>query len=1057
MSTAAPVEPAALAELTAAHQLGTDQQAVKDSVKTYYGETLKNSGDLRTSACTACKAPPPAIRAAIAAVPAEVKDRFYGCGNPIPAGISGLRVLDLGCGSGRDCYVAARMVGDKGSVIGVDMTPSQLEVARGHAESYCRETLGYAQPNMRFVQGEIEYLDRAGIEDASVDLIISNCVINLSPDKARVLSEAYRVLAPGGEMHFSDVYCDRRLPQSVRTHPVLLGECLAGALYINDFIRLCRKVGFTDPRQLESTEITINDQELKDLVGEARFFSITYRLFKVPGQIEDLCEDYGQVAVYTGTIPGHPHAYDLDDHHRFVTNKPMLVCGNTASMVGETWLGSYFTVIGDRAVHFGQFDCGPSPAGGAASPAPSGGACGPAGSGTEYVYLAARGLDGSSYAWLEVASGRDVSQQLRVVTGDTVIATLRSRPGAAPDPPENMKGRRRLGRLRHRRLTQFDNTTAGASTTSSVGAGDSSESPFQLLGLKVVATAISTIRVPPPRPPPPAPPSDGLSTLDAPSVALDTSSGGTIGLSPAGPLRLRSFTVPITMCGWGPSTSVQGLQQRYFRSLSGGEANLEDHHQTCSYGKVAFSTDTNVVLSPVEVSCNGSVRITSTLSLPYDSAAKCNSVEQSVWRVAVENAIRAAGYGDVLDGNTGTRVLVVLPLEANCTWAGFSQIGCNSRTCPAYIHGSAAHDVDVLFHEMGHLWGLSHAAFGSDPYGDQTDPMGSAGTDPVKGGYMCFNGGNYYKLGWGNPIQVLNQSQTYSPRGLNLTIHSTAITDTNYLFLNYSRPGFAYPNYFITMRTRNVAFDASLLDTYVDKVHITQFNGSQSVTDYFRPVLITWLAAGQSWRSTFRDAGGDLTRGGGITVTVLEIRPGARADVNVCFFVVLNESGDRCRNGYDDDCDAAAAGAAEPAFATAALATPAAATAAASQPAASQATEPHASSAPALPFPASASVTTSTVAFPQAALPAASVPRAPVAPAACAPAALAPPTLPAPALAPTALTGASLTLSAGAAPTLSHTAHAPATLASTPHAPATLAPTALTPTTFAPTPLAWSP
>ncbi len=67
--------------------------------------------------------------------------------------------------------------------------------------------------------------------------------INLSPDKARVLSESYRVLAPGGEMHFSDVYCDRRLPPAIRTHPVLLGECLAGALYVNDFVRLCRKVG----------------------------------------------------------------------------------------------------------------------------------------------------------------------------------------------------------------------------------------------------------------------------------------------------------------------------------------------------------------------------------------------------------------------------------------------------------------------------------------------------------------------------------------------------------------------------------------------------------------------------------------------------------------------------------------------------------------------------------------------------------------------------------------------------------------------------------------------
>ncbi|GIL82518.1 hypothetical protein Vretifemale_11342 [Volvox reticuliferus] len=373
--TATPVEPDAIAELTAAKQLGSNQAAVKETVREYYGETLKSSGDLRTSACTACKAPAPAVRAALGSVPAEVKEKFYGCGNPIPTGIDGLRVLDLGCGSGRDCYVAAKLVGETGTVTGVDMTPAQLEVARSHCSSYCRDTLGYSRPNMNFIQGEIEYLDRAGIADESVDLIISNCVINLSPDKARVLSEAYRVLAPGGEMHFSDVYCDRRLPTSVRTHPVLLGECLAGALYVNDFIRLCRKVGFTDPRQLECEEIMVHDLELKDLIGEARFYSITYRLFKVPGQIEDLCEDYGQVALYKGTVPGCPHAYDLDDHHRFVTNKPMLVCGNTASMVGETWLKPHFTVIGDRAVHFGQFDCGGPKASGTPTASAGTGGC----------------------------------------------------------------------------------------------------------------------------------------------------------------------------------------------------------------------------------------------------------------------------------------------------------------------------------------------------------------------------------------------------------------------------------------------------------------------------------------------------------------------------------------------------------------------------------------------------------------------------------------------------------------------------------------------------------
>eukprot|EP00195_Chlamydomonas_chlamydogama_P015612 CAMPEP_0202901272 /NCGR_PEP_ID=MMETSP1392-20130828/14163_1 /ASSEMBLY_ACC=CAM_ASM_000868 /TAXON_ID=225041 /ORGANISM="Chlamydomonas chlamydogama, Strain SAG 11-48b" /LENGTH=419 /DNA_ID=CAMNT_0049587817 /DNA_START=214 /DNA_END=1475 /DNA_ORIENTATION=+ len=322
-------------ELLGAKQLGDDQTAVKKSVQNYYGEELKDQNDLKTSACKTCIPPPKEIRQYLKEVPKEVLVKFYGCGTPLPLGITGLRVLDLGSGSGRDCYVASRLVGENGSVTGIDMTPSQLEVANRHLEAYTRDVLKYSKPNMRFIQGEIEYLDKAGIPDESQDLVISNCVINLSPDKARVLQQVYRVLAPGGEMYFSDVYCDRRLPYELRTHPVLLGECLGGALYINDFIRLCHQVGFTDPRRLSIEPISVDDPELKEVVGEARFYSITYRLFKVPGRLETLCEDYGQVAVYKGTIPGHRHAYDLDDHHRFVANKPMLVCGNTASMVAE--------------------------------------------------------------------------------------------------------------------------------------------------------------------------------------------------------------------------------------------------------------------------------------------------------------------------------------------------------------------------------------------------------------------------------------------------------------------------------------------------------------------------------------------------------------------------------------------------------------------------------------------------------------------------------------------------------------------------------------------------
>ena len=147
--------------------------AILSSVQDYYGKVLSTSKDLKTSACTAAGRPPPALAAVLGRVPRAVSEKFYGCGAPLPLGISGLRVLDLGSGSGRDCYAAAALVGEGGSVVGVDMTDEQLAVAREHADAFCRDELGYAATNMRFVKGYMEDLAGAGVGDASVDMIIS--------------------------------------------------------------------------------------------------------------------------------------------------------------------------------------------------------------------------------------------------------------------------------------------------------------------------------------------------------------------------------------------------------------------------------------------------------------------------------------------------------------------------------------------------------------------------------------------------------------------------------------------------------------------------------------------------------------------------------------------------------------------------------------------------------------------------------------------------------------------------------------------------------------------
>ncbi|GAB4294250.1 MAG: methyltransferase domain-containing protein [Desulfuromonadia bacterium] len=342
-------------------------------VREYYGKVLSTKSDLKTSACCSIESLPAHHRRALANIDDEILDKFYGCGSPIPAAIEGCRVLDLGCGTGRDVYLASQLVGPDGFVIGVDMTDEQLEVARRHKERQMAR-FGYRKANVDFRQGYIEDLAACGIEDDSIDVIISNCVINLSPDKGRVFSEIFRVLKPGGELYFSDVFSGRRMPEELKHDPVLYGECLSGAMYIEDFRRMLAKLGCQDYRTISSRQIELNNPEVEAKAGMIDFYSITIRAFKLPS-LEDICEDYGQSAVYLGTIPEYPHRFPLDDRHIFITGKPMLVCGNTAAMLQETRLGRHFRVSGDRTVHFGPFECGSSADKQAVCDPCSGGAC----------------------------------------------------------------------------------------------------------------------------------------------------------------------------------------------------------------------------------------------------------------------------------------------------------------------------------------------------------------------------------------------------------------------------------------------------------------------------------------------------------------------------------------------------------------------------------------------------------------------------------------------------------------------------------------------------------
>ena len=142
------------------------------------------------------------------------------------------------------------------------MTEEQLAVARRHIGAHTAR-FGYAQPNVEFRHGYIEDLRTADLADNSVDVVVSNCVLNLSTDKAATYREIFRVLKPGGELFISDVFADRRIPAALRHDPVLYGECLSGALYTEDFRRLLRELGVADYRLTAQRRLTINNAEIE--------------------------------------------------------------------------------------------------------------------------------------------------------------------------------------------------------------------------------------------------------------------------------------------------------------------------------------------------------------------------------------------------------------------------------------------------------------------------------------------------------------------------------------------------------------------------------------------------------------------------------------------------------------------------------------------------------------------------------------------------------------------------------------------------------------------------
>ena len=224
--------PDAAAVRSATTALGPEE--IKHEVRVHYAKAARGGGCCGSDA--SCGEDAAGYSAAdLAAIPAE-SHLGLGCGHPTALGsiAPGECVLDLGSGAGVDCFLAARAVGPTGRVIGVDMTPEMISRARAAA--------GGRFPNVEFRLGEIE---RLPIDGASMDVVISNCVLNLVPDKAQAFREIQRVLKPGGRGYISDIVLLAPLPEEVRNHPDAIAGCVGGALLVDDYRRAIEAAGLT--------------------------------------------------------------------------------------------------------------------------------------------------------------------------------------------------------------------------------------------------------------------------------------------------------------------------------------------------------------------------------------------------------------------------------------------------------------------------------------------------------------------------------------------------------------------------------------------------------------------------------------------------------------------------------------------------------------------------------------------------------------------------------------------------------------------------------------------
>jgi len=305
--------------LTCSNSAGVCSESRREDVKSFYA-------DAATEPQPELCCPTAYSGADTSHIPDEVLDVSYGCGSPVT--ISGLAegetMLDLGAGAGIDCFIASKITGPKGHVIGIDMTDEMLEKADKNRVEVT-ERLGYG--NVEFKKG---FLEDIPVKNECVDLVTSNCVINLTANKGTVFKEIYRIIKDGGRFVISDIISEMPVPASMREDSTLWGECISGALTAEEFISLAKEAGFYG--------ITILEDSFYREAGGINFSSITFRAHKLAKG--ERCLYLGHEATYMGPFK----KVSDDDGHEFPRGLAIEVCTDTAHKLSIAPYKEFFTI-----------------------------------------------------------------------------------------------------------------------------------------------------------------------------------------------------------------------------------------------------------------------------------------------------------------------------------------------------------------------------------------------------------------------------------------------------------------------------------------------------------------------------------------------------------------------------------------------------------------------------------------------------------------------------------------------------------------------------------------